>query len=150
MSLNFDEFNSVVEIFDKQSSTYKDKPYLWRKSGEKTGYEALTWQEVRNKVESFAAALKNIGILEGDRVVIVSENRPEWQIADLAIMSIGAITVPAYTTSTSKDYEYIIQHSGARCVIVSNHELAKKVFPAVLCRVVGALVLVHAPVARER
>jgi len=132
MSLNFDEFNSVVEIFDKQSSTYKDKPYLWRKSSEKTGYEALTWQEVRNKVESFAAALKNIGILEGDRVVIVSENRPEWQIADLAIMSIGAITVPAYTTSTSKDYEYIIQHSGARCVIVSNHELAKKVFPAVL------------------
>ena len=52
MSLNFDEFNSVVEIFDKQSSTYKDKPYLWRKSGEKTGYEALTWQEVRNKVEA--------------------------------------------------------------------------------------------------
>ncbi len=132
MSLNFDEFNSVVEIFDKQSSTHKDKPYLWRKSVEKTGYEALTWQEVRNKVESFAAALKNIGILEGDRVVIVSENRPEWQIADLAIMSIGAITVPAYTTSTSKDYEYIIKHSGARCVIVSNHELAKKVFPAVL------------------
>ena len=73
MSVNFDEFNSVVEIFEKQSSTYKDKPYLWRKSGEKTGYEALTWQEVRNKVESFAAALKNIGILEGDRVVIVSE-----------------------------------------------------------------------------
>ncbi len=131
MSLNFDEFNSVVEVFEKQSSTYKDKPYLWRKWDGKTGYEAITWQMVRNKVESFAGALKNIGILEGDRVVIVSENRPEWQIADLAIMSIGAITVPAYTTSTSKDYEYIIKHSGARCAIVSNHELAKKVVPAV-------------------
>ena len=131
MSLNFDEFNSVVEVFEKQSLTYKDKPYLWRKLDEKTSYEAITWQMVRNKVESFAGALKNIGILEGDRVVIVSENRPEWQIADLAIMSIGAITVPAYTTSTSKDYEYIIKHSGARCAIVSNHELAKKVVPAV-------------------
>ena len=130
MSLNFDEFNSVVEIFEKQSSTYKDKPYLWEKENDKNDYEAKTWQEVRNRVECFASALKNIGILEGDRVVIVSENRPEWQIADLAIMSIGAITVPAYTTSTSKDYEYIINHSGARCAIVSNHELAIKVIPA--------------------
>ncbi|HJL58168.1 MAG TPA: long-chain fatty acid--CoA ligase, partial [Alphaproteobacteria bacterium] len=83
-------------------------------------------------VERFSTALKNLGILEGDRVVIVSENRPEWQIADLSIMAIGAISVPAYTTSTTNDYEYIIKHSGARCIIVSSHDLAKKVLPAVL------------------
>ena len=130
MSINFDKFNSVVEIFDVQSSSLKDNPYLWRKNGSK--YESLSWKEVRNKVEIFASVLKNIGILEGDRVIIVSENRPEWQIADLSIMTIGAITVPAYTTSTTKDYEYIIQHSGARCVIVSNHDLTKKVIPAVM------------------
>ena len=128
MSLNFDNFNSVVELFEKQASTCPDRPYLWRKM--EGGYEALTWQNVRNRVVSFATALKNIGILEGDRVVIVSENRPEWQIADLAIMSLGAITVPAYTTSTANDYEYIINHSGARCAIVSNHALAQKIMPA--------------------
>ena len=83
-------------------------------------------------LRNFLAALKNLGILEGDRVVIVSENRPEWQIADLSIMAIGAISVPAYTTSTTNDYEYIIKHSGARCIIVSSHNLAKKVIPAVL------------------
>ena len=130
MSLNFDEFNSVVKIFEKQSSTLQDKPYLWRKIDDK--YSSLSWKEVRINVERFSTALKNIGILEGDRVVIVSENRPEWQIADLSIMAIGAISVPAYTTSTTNDYEYIIKHSGARCIIVSNHDLANKVLPAVL------------------
>ena len=130
MSLNFDEFNSVVKIFEKQSSMLQDQPYLWRKIDDK--YSSLSWKEVRNNVESFSTALKNLGILAGDRVVIVSENRPEWQIADLSIMAIGAISVPAYTTSTTNDYEYIIKHSGARCIIVSNHDLANKVLPAVL------------------
>ena len=130
MSLNFDEFNSVVKVFEKQSSLHKDKNYLWRKINNQ--YLPLTWHETREKVESFSNALKNLGILEGDRVVIISENRPEWQIADLAIMAIGAITVPAYTTSTSNDYEYIIKHSGARCVIFSNDNLGKKIIPAVL------------------
>ena len=130
MSLNFDEFNSVVKIFEKQSSILQDQPYLWRKIDDK--YSSLSWKEVRSSVERFSAALKNLGILEGDRVVIVSENRPEWQISDLSIMSIGAISVPAYTTSTTNDYEYIIKHSGARCIIVSSHDLAQKVLPAVL------------------
>ena len=130
MSLNFDEFNSVVKIFDKQSSMLQDQPYLWRKIDDK--YSSLSWKEVRNNVEIFSTALKNLGILAGDRVVIVSENRPEWQIADLSIMAVGAISVPAYTTSTTNDYEYIIKHSGARCIIVSNHDLANKVLPAVL------------------
>jgi len=130
MSLNFDEFNSVVKIFEKQSSMLQDQPYLWRKIDDK--YSSLSWKEVRSSVERFSTALKNLGILEGDRVVIVSENRPEWQISDLSIMSIGAISVPAYTTSTTNDYEYIIKHSGARCIIVSSHDLAQKVLPAVL------------------
>ena len=130
MSLNFDEFNSVVKIFEKQSTTLQDKPYLWRKIDDK--YSSLSWREVRIIVERFSTALKNLGILAGDRVVIVSENRPEWQIADLSIMAVGAISVPAYTTSTTNDYEYIIKHSGARCIIVSNHDLANKVLPAVL------------------
>ena len=62
-------------------------------------------------------------VSKGDRCLIISENRPEWQIADLAIMTIGAISVPAYTTSTSNDYKHIINHSGARCLIVSSHDL---------------------------
>ena len=108
MSLNFDEFNSVVKIFEKQSSMLQDQPYLWRKIDDK--YSSLSWKEVRKNSEGFSADLKNLGLLAGDRVIIVSENRPEWQIADLSIMAVGAISVPAYITSTTNDYEYIIKH----------------------------------------
>ncbi|MDX1400716.1 MAG: long-chain fatty acid--CoA ligase, partial [Kiloniellales bacterium] len=60
----------------------------------------------------------------------VSENRPEWLIADIAVMSLGAITVPAYTTSTESDFEYILSHSEAVGIIVSNAGLAAKLLPA--------------------
>ena len=87
--------------------------------------------DVHDRVCKLSIALSSLGILVGDRVVIVSENRPEWQIADLAIMALGAITVPAYITNTTADHEYIIKHSGARALIVSNHTLTEKILPAV-------------------
>jgi long-chain acyl-CoA synthetase len=130
MSINFDNFNSVVNLFSHQSSSLNKEPYLWKKSqGE---FVSLSWREVQENVEAMARGLLNLGILKGDRVVILSENRPEWQIADLAIMTIGAISVPAYTTSTTNDYKHIISHSGARCLIASTHALISKDIPAVL------------------
>ena len=130
MSLNFDQFNSIVSLFHHQVRLFQDKPYLWKKIDGK--YTSLSWKQVREQVDSIAKGLKNLGILKGDRVVILSENRPEWQIADLAIMSIGAISVPAYTTSTTSDYSHIINHSEARCIIISSHSLALKALPAVV------------------
>ena len=129
MSLNFDQFNSIVSLFHHQVKLFQDKPYLWKKIDGK--YTSLSWKQVREQVDSIAKGLINLGILKGDRVVILSENRPEWQIADLAIMSIGAISVPAYTTSTTSDYSHIINHSEARCIIISSHNLALKALPAV-------------------
>ena len=130
MSLNFDQFNSIVSLFHHQVKLFQDKPYLWKKLDGK--YTSLSWQQVREQVDSIAKGLRNLGILNGDRVVILSENRPEWQIADLAIMSIGAISVPAYTTSTTSDYSHIINHSEARCIIIASHSLALKALPAVV------------------
>ena len=130
MSVNFNNFNSVVSLFLHKSSSLSNDPYLWKKYNDK--FISLSWEEVKQQVESLAKGLLSLGILKGDRVVILSENRPEWQIADLAIMAIGAISVPAYTTSTSNDYKHIINHSGARCLIVSNHDLTLKAMPAVL------------------
>ena len=130
MSINFDNFNSVVSLFNDQCKELKDSPYLWRKVEGK--FLSLSWLEVQKKVNALAKGLISLGILKGDRVVILSENRPEWQIADLAIMSIGGITVPAYTTSTTSDYKHIINHSEARCIIVSSNDLALKAIPATL------------------
>ena len=128
MSINFDNYNNIVSMFFEKSKEMKDKPYLWKKNN--NIFESLTWEDVELSVKSVARSLIGLGILKGDRVVILSENRPEWQIADLAIMSIGAITVPVYTTSTTADYSHVINHSGARCMIISSHELCVKALPA--------------------
>ena len=83
MIVNFDEFNSIPGIFYHQANNLKDQPYLWKKENDK--YVSLSWSQVKEQVESLATYLKDLGILEGDRVLILSENRPEWQITDLAI-----------------------------------------------------------------
>src|SRR3546814_12608048 len=64
--------------------------------------------------------------------MLVSENRPEWCIADLAIMAAGCVTVPTYTTNTERDHQHILDDSGARAVIVSSQKLARPLLPAVL------------------
>jgi len=128
MSINFDNYNNIVAMFFEKSKEMKDKPYLWKKNNNE--FESLSWKNVELLVKSIARSLIGLGVLKGDRVVILSENRPEWQIADLAIMSIGAITVPVYTTSTTSDYSHVINHSGARCMIISSHELCLKALPA--------------------
>ena len=129
MSINFDEYNNIISMFFEKSTELQDKPYLWKKHD--NDFKSLSWKKVESLVKAVSRSLLDIGILKGDRVVILSENRPEWQIADLAIMAIGAITVPVYTTSTTQDYSHVINHSGARCMIISSHELCLKALPAV-------------------
>ena len=66
-------------------------------------------------------------IKKGDRCLLISENRPEWMISDLSIMLAGGITVPAYTTYLSRDYEYIIDDCSPSVMIVSNDEQFNKI-----------------------
>ncbi len=84
-----------------------------------------SWQEVAQKTHDVAKFLISIGIKADDKVMISSENRSEWAIANIAVMSIGAVAVPAYTTLTQSDYEFLIQHSETRCIFTSSGNLAK-------------------------
>ena len=95
-------------------------------------WRTTSWGEARDIVASLSAALIGLGIGRGDRVALVSENRPEWCLADLAIMAAGAITVPAYTTNTEADHTHILTNSGAKAAIVSGPKLAKNLLPAAL------------------
>src|SRR6185369_14686859 len=79
-----------------------------------------TFPEVAAAVERFAVGLLELGIKQGDRVGIVSENRLEWIIADLAITGIGAIDVPIFTTLTAKQQEEIFTNCEATAIVVSN------------------------------
>ncbi|WP_422794996.1 AMP-dependent synthetase/ligase [Sphingobium mellinum] len=107
-----------------------DAPFLWRKVAGR--WQSLSWTEVAHQVASLAAALKAQGLKPGDPVMLVSENRPEFCIADLAIMAAGCVTVPTYTTNTTRDHQHILTDSGARAVIVSTAKLAQALMPAVL------------------
>ncbi|OQW41744.1 MAG: AMP-dependent synthetase [Proteobacteria bacterium SG_bin5] len=123
-------FPNLVTMFFTRAREGGDKPFLWHKAGGK--WHSQSWAEVARAVASLAQGLKSLGIMPGDRVMLVAENRPEWCIADLAIMAAGAVTVPTYTTNTERDHSHIIENSGARAVIVSNAKLAKTLLPAVL------------------
>ena len=73
------------------------------------------------------AALRGWGIGRGDRVAILSENRPEWTIADFASLLLGAVTVPIYATLTAEQTAYILRDSGARVIFVSSEAQLQKV-----------------------
>jgi len=134
-------FQSLNKLFFDRAEQYGEKPFLWSKKNKE--WSPLTWNETSLKVKQFASGLKSLGIKSGDKVVIVSENRPEWIIADLAINLIGAVTVPAYTTNTEDDHHYILEHSDAKAVIASNNILANRVALATtrtkLCKILITL-----------
>ncbi|CCW17712.1 Long-chain-fatty-acid--CoA ligase [Sphingobium indicum BiD32] len=123
-------FPNLVTMFFTRTAEQGDKPFLWRKSG--GTWHPLSWNEVARQVAALATALQSLGLKPGDPVMLVSENRPEFCIADLAIMAAGCITVPTYTTNTTRDHQHILTDSGARAVIVSTAKLAQALMPAVV------------------
>lgn len=127
-SQNYDSWKSLPDMFFSKADELVDKPLFWGKSND--GWKSITWSESRSDISALATGLISIGVKPGDRVVLISENRPEWPIADLAIMSAGAFTVPAYTTNTIDDNIHILNDSGAEIVIVSSQKLAQNVIPA--------------------
>ncbi|WP_088310446.1 AMP-dependent synthetase/ligase [Novosphingobium sp. B 225] len=121
---------NLVELFLARADERGDAPFLWAKRG--GAWQPISWADAARQVCLLAEALRGLGLDAGDRVLLVSENRPEWCIADFAIMAAGLITVPAYITNTERDHQHVLDDSGARAVIVSDDKLAKPLLPAVL------------------
>ncbi|GIX17417.1 MAG: AMP-dependent synthetase [Rhodothalassiaceae bacterium] len=119
---------SLVAAFWRQVEAGPERTFLAAKRDGR--YHGMTWKEVAGAIARLARGLKAQGVEPGDRVVLVSENRPEWLIADFAIMTLGAVTVPAYTTNTVRDHLHILENSGAKGVIVSTRRLLKNTLPA--------------------
>jgi long-chain acyl-CoA synthetase len=130
LARQLERFENLVALFLTRAAEKGDKPFLWAKRG--GAWRSISWADAARQVAALAASLKRIGLERGDRVALVSENRPEWLIADLGIMAAGCITVPTYTTNTTRDHAHILGNSGARAVIVSNQKLARNLVPAVL------------------
>ena len=119
---------NLVTMFFDQAEHYGAQPFLWQKRD--GAYKPWSWDKVEAQVTSLAKGLLALGLNNGDRVILVGENRPEWMVADLAIMAAGGITTPAYTTNTADDQRHILQDSGAKGAIVSTARLAERVIKA--------------------
>ena len=122
--MNLNDFNSLVDLFfhqaEKQNPASIFLEWLNPKNKKK-----LTWGETSSNIYKLAKILKE-NIVDGDRCLLVSENRPEWLISDIAIMLANGITVPVYTTYTEKDYKYLIEDCQPSVIIVSNDEMHNK------------------------
>ncbi len=114
------EFTTIVEMYDRITNHFVnlERPALMHKV--QNQWVGITYKELRETVRNFAMGLLSLGIKSGDMVGIVSENRPEWVFSDLAILSLGAVDVPMYPSSTANTIEYIMNDSECKAVIVSN------------------------------
>jgi len=130
MMRKLERFDNLVQMFFSRAREKGDKPFLWHKAD--GAWQPTSWAEAARRVASLATALQALGLKNGDRVMLVSENRPEFCITDLAIMAAGCVTVPTYTTNTERDHQHIIENSGACAIVVSNTKLARTLLPAAL------------------
>jgi long-chain acyl-CoA synthetase len=143
-----ERFPNLVTMFFTRVAEYGDAPFLsWKQDG---AWRSLSWAETARRVAALSEALRGLGLQRCDRVMLVSENRPEWAIADLAIMAAGCVTVPVYTSNTERDHAHVLGDSGARAVIVSTAALAKTLLPAVARSSECEMLIALEPLARER
>jgi long-chain acyl-CoA synthetase len=122
--MEIDKLNSLVELyFKKCEEVDPNRPFLkWLKPGK----PIYSWGDIKERIFKLSSKIKSF-IKEGDRCLILSENRPYWLISDLAIMNAGGISVPIFTTYSSNDYEYILNDCKPSLIIVSNNDQFKKI-----------------------
>ena len=125
--MKINKINSLVELFFKKYSEKNFVPHSiflkWLKSDRN---DSLTWKQTEHRIRLLSDYLKK-NLLQGDRCILLSENRPEWLITDIAIMNAGGVTVPLFTTYSEQDYQYIINDCKPKVCIVSNNAQLKKI-----------------------
>ena len=122
--MKLSEINSLVELYFKKSEEIEGKkPFLkWLKPDKQT----YNWEDITNRIFKLSHKIKSL-INDGDRCLILSENRPYWLVSDIAIMNAGGISVPIFTTYSENDYEYILNDCKPSLIIVSNQNQFKKI-----------------------
>ena len=125
---------NIVNTFWEKVKKYGSRTALLSRIGEK--YNVMTWESLAQKVNGCALGLHQLKVQRGDRIALLSENRPEWVITDLAILSLGAVVVPIYPTASLEDVKHILENSGAEILFLSTlaqFERISPIFPMINC-----------------
>ena len=122
--MDINKLNSLVELYFKKTENIDGKrPFLkWLKPNKQT----YNWQDTTQRIYKLTAKIKSL-IKNGDRCLILSENRPYWLISDISIMNAGGISVPIFTTYSANDYEYILNDCKPSLIFVSNQDQFNKI-----------------------
>ena len=113
--------HTIPQLYEYLTEEYgktADKPLIMRKVAGK--FEGISYQDFKIQTENLAGGLAALGIKKGDKVAIISENRPEWVFSDMAILGLGAVDVPLYPSLTAESVEFILNNSESKGIILSN------------------------------
>ncbi len=122
--MDISKLNSLVELYFKKTEEVDgNRPFLkWLKPDKRT----YNWEDITERIYKLTVKIKSL-IKQGDRCLILSENRPYWLMTDIAIMNAGGISVPIFTTYSANDYEYILNDCKPSLIFVSNQDQFKKI-----------------------
>jgi long-chain acyl-CoA synthetase len=126
--MDYDVCTSLPAMFFANTAEIGDRGFLWERCD--GAWKPVSGAQARSDAAALSNALKSLDVVKGDRIALISENRPEWLIADIGIMAAGAISVPAYVTNQVSDHLHILGDSGAKGAIVSGPALARNLLPA--------------------
>ena len=121
-----EEKDSLIRRFVGVVESNGDRPALYSKDGG-TEFRAYSYRQLYAFVRDLAAGLAEFGVARGDHVAILADNRKEWLITDLALLSLGAVDVPRGSDSTADEYAYILSHADCRIAFVENQAQAEKI-----------------------
>jgi long-chain acyl-CoA synthetase len=123
-AMSLTSISTINDIFFAAVARNLDRMMLYRDAG---NWQPVTSREFGRSVARTAHALHAWGIRAGDRIAILSENRPEWPIADMASLLLGAVTVPLYTTLTAEQTAFVLNDAGCRAIFLSSDQQLHKV-----------------------
>jgi long-chain acyl-CoA synthetase len=116
---------TIIELFWERTRTTPDKVALRHKSGGE--WRDITWRDYGQRVRRVGKALLAHGFRPGDKMSLLSKNRPEWHIADIACLSVAGATAPVYTTNSPEQVQYIVDHSDSKVAVVEDSEQLEKI-----------------------
>ncbi|MCS6794891.1 MAG: long-chain fatty acid--CoA ligase [Raineya sp.] len=123
------QITRVFDLLEYQAQNFPKKDALACK--EYGGWVQYSTQDFLQITNQLATAFLELGVQKGDKIAIISNNRPEWNFVDFAIQKVGAVSVPMYPTITAEDYRYILDHSEAKFVFVGSQEIYEKLLKAI-------------------